>query len=287
VKRARSRASPRWVWLTFAMVLAASAALAENIDPNNDGSRYAWSENLGWLNARPSGPGGPGIQVSNSGLTGWMWSENAGWISLSCANDSTCGTTSYGVTNDGCGTLSGHAWSENMGWIEFAPTTCGADPTCGVKINSTSGVFSGRAWSENAGWITFSATSPTAFRVTTSWRPTAPAGSPSLAAAATSPDDLLLSWTALPGAASYDIVQGSLSTLKSTSGSFASATQACVANDTPGTSVTTSGTPSVGDATWFLMRGDNCGGVGTYDSGAVSQVGSRDAGIDASANHCP
>jgi hypothetical protein len=60
------------VWLAVLSLSAGGAALAENIDPNNNGSKYAWSENLGWLNARPGGPGGPGIQVSNSGLTGWM-----------------------------------------------------------------------------------------------------------------------------------------------------------------------------------------------------------------------
>ena len=286
--RAGPTASPRLVSLIILILLGGGAAIAENIDPNNDGSRYAWGENLGWLNARPGGPGGSGAQVSDSGLTGWMWSENAGWISLSCANTSSCGTSSYGVTNDGCGTLSGKAWSENAGWIEFAPTTCGGDPTCGVRISPATGIFTGRAWSENSGWITFSATSPTPYRVTTSWRRAAPAGSPTgLTAARTGVNNVLLSWTALSGATTYDIVRGRLSTLRSSNGNFQSATQACVANDTPGTSFTTGGTPGAGDGDWFLVRGGNCAGAGTYDSGTASQVGSRDAEIAASGNDCP
>jgi hypothetical protein len=270
------------------ILLAFSAAPAENIDPNGDGSKYAWSENMGWLNARPGGPGGPGVQVGDSSLTGWIWSENAGWISLSCANTSSCGATSYGVANDGCGALSGRAWSENAGWIDFPPATCGGDPSCGVRIGPTTGIFSGRAWSENAGWITFSATSPVAFRVATSWRSTAPppAGSPS-AGAAKFGVDLLLSWTALAGASTYDIVQGLVSTLRSSHGSYQSAAQSCARNDAPGTSVTITGTPSVGDGFWFLVRGTNCGGVGTYDEGAASQAGPRDTGIASSGNGCP
>ena len=176
VKSAAQRASPRFLLLAGLIVLTRGVAVAENINPANDESKYAWAENLGWLNAQPSGPGGPGVQVSDTGLTGWMWSENAGWISLSCTNTS-CAGASYGVTNDGCGTLAGFAWSENAGWIKFAPTTCGGDPTCGVKIDPTTGFFSGRAWSENAGWITFSSAGPNPYRVATTWRRTAPIGS--------------------------------------------------------------------------------------------------------------
>ena len=95
---------------------------------------------------------------------------------------------------------------------------------------------------------------------------------------------MLLSWTALSGATSFDVVQGGLSALRSTGGNFQSATQACLANTT-GTSFTTGGTPSAGDGYWFLVRGRNCGGAGTYDDG--TQVGSRDSEIAASGNDCP
>ena len=70
-------------------LLSATMVNAENIDPTNDGSKYAYAENVGWLNAEPSGDGGPGIQVDNLTLTGWMWGENAGWVSLSCVNTDT------------------------------------------------------------------------------------------------------------------------------------------------------------------------------------------------------
>src|SRR5262245_38031998 len=271
MRETKSRASPRLTALTLLILSAAGAAQAENIDPGNNGSKYAWSENLGWLNARPGGPGGPGVHVSSSGLTGWMWSENAGWISLSCVDTSSCAASTYGVSNDGCGTLSGRAWSENLGWIDFAPANCGADPTCGVKIGPATGIFSGRAWSENAGWITFSATSPTAYQVATSWRSTAPSGSLALTVADAGGSKLLLSWTASLEAATYDIVQGGLAMLRSANG-FQAATQACSGNDTSGTSLTIGGTPAVGDGTWFLVRGHNCAGAGTYDSGAPNQV---------------
>ena len=280
--RAASRAA---VWATV-ILLAGGAAFAENIDPNN---KYAWSENLGWLNAQPSGPGGPGVQVSDSGLTGRMWSENAGWVNLSCLNSATCGASNYGVANDGCGTLSGYAWSENTGWIKFAPANCSGDPTCGVKINPATGIFSGRAWSENAGWITFSATTPTAYQVATSWRRAAPTLAKGLLVVKSGVSDVSLSWVAVSGASTYDVVRGGLNALRSSNGNFQTATQACVANDTAGTSYTTTtgATPSVGDGFWFLVRGSNCGGAGTYDSGAPKQVGSRDAGINASGNSCP
>jgi hypothetical protein len=271
---AGQRASPRLIRLVIPILLAGSVAIAENIDPASDGSKYAWSENLGWLNAQPSGPGGPGVQVLDSGLTGWAWSENAGWISLSCTNRS-CAGGSYGVTNDGCGTLAGYAWSENAGWINFAPTGAG------VAINPRTGSFSGRAWSENAGWMTFASAGPNPYQLVTSWRRAVPAGTITLTAGKISGTDVLLSWTALSGATAYDVVQGGLIALRSSGGNFQVATQTCVVAETPGTSFTQSGNPSVGDGYWFLVRAANCGGAGTY-GGAL-----RDSGIAASGILCP
>jgi len=90
VRNAGQRASPRLVLLVLPIRLAGSVAIAENIDPGGDGSKYAWAENIGWINAEPSGNGGPGVQVSDFEVTGYMWGENAGWISLSCRNGATC-----------------------------------------------------------------------------------------------------------------------------------------------------------------------------------------------------
>jgi hypothetical protein len=158
----------------LAAMLGAVGAIsaAENIDPINDNSQFAWGENVGWINAEPSGPGGPGIQVSGTGLTGYMYGENIGWINLNCTNNGTCGTTgNYGVTNDGQGKLNGYAWAENVGWISFScqnvPATCAGTGNYGVVIDKATGIFSGFAYGENIGWISFSDTAPVAYKVQT------------------------------------------------------------------------------------------------------------------------
>jgi hypothetical protein len=155
-----------------ALMMCISSALAENIDPANDGSKYAYAENAGWVNARPGGAGGPGVHVEDEALSGFMWAENIGWISLSCANTDSCGSVDYGVTNDGLGNLQGYAWSENTGWLSMS---CGNNPTScavsdyGVVIDPDSGDFHGEAWSENIGWVSFRSTGTVEFGVTTSW----------------------------------------------------------------------------------------------------------------------
>jgi hypothetical protein len=149
-------------------VVAAMSAFAENIDPVNNQSQYAWGENAGWINAEPSGEGGPGVNVTGSDVTGFMWGENVGWINMSCSNDATCGSVSYGVRNDEAGNLSGYAWGENVGWISFScanTNSCGTS-SYGVTINPANGQWSGFAWGENIGWIKFRAASPVAFGVT-------------------------------------------------------------------------------------------------------------------------
>ena len=87
-----------------------TVAYPDNIDPDNDGSQYAWSENGGWINFQPSF--GPGVTVSDTAVTGFAWGENIGWINLS--------PSTGGVVNDGLGHLSGYAWAENAGWISFS-----------------------------------------------------------------------------------------------------------------------------------------------------------------------
>jgi parallel beta-helix repeat protein/predicted outer membrane repeat protein len=133
---------------TFSILflLFCSAGLAENIDPYDDGSQYAWGENAGWLNFEPGGDGGPGVAVRGEALTGYIWGQNIGWISLSCENTSSCGTVDYGVVNDGFGNLGGYAWGENVGWINF-------DPAYGGVTIDDDGLFDGWAWAANLGWI--------------------------------------------------------------------------------------------------------------------------------------
>jgi hypothetical protein len=103
--------------LGILIVFIISPALAENIDPYEDNSQYAYSENTGWLNFEPATV--DGAQVESEKLTGWVWAENIGWISFSCDNSSSCGTVDYGVTIDEQGNFNGWAWSENVGWIHF------------------------------------------------------------------------------------------------------------------------------------------------------------------------
>lgn len=152
------------------LLLVCSIGFAENIDPYDAGYKYAYGENVGWLNADPANSGGSGMEVAASKLTGYIWSANIGWISLSCDNSNVCATSDYGVTNDGNGNLSGYAWSENAGWISFS---CNDSGTCGtvsygVTIDSETGEFSGYAWGANVGWIKFDH-SQTEYRVTTSF----------------------------------------------------------------------------------------------------------------------
>jgi hypothetical protein len=158
----------------LALVAFAGMVLAENIDPNNNNSQFAWSENAGWLNAEPANCANCGVHVTNTGLTGYVWGENIGWINLSCRNNSTCTgpAGNWGVTrNPSTGALSGYAFAENAGWINFS---CQNNGTCagpagnwGVGISPSTGIFSGYAWGENIGWISFGDTSPVAYKVQT------------------------------------------------------------------------------------------------------------------------
>jgi hypothetical protein len=152
--------------------IAALIAAADTIDPASTGARYAWGENVGWINAKAPGPGNPGVTVTGLKLTGYMWGENIGWINMTCSNNATCGSTgSYGVRNNGVGQLSGYAWGENVGWISFScqnvPSTCSTTGNYGVTIDPVSGLFSGKAWGENIGWIVFDYTTSSANRVRT------------------------------------------------------------------------------------------------------------------------
>ncbi len=163
--------------VALALAALVSGVLAENIDPNNDSSQYAWSENAGWVNAEPNNCSGCGVQVGSPAVTGWMWGENIGWINMSCRNNYGASCTgspggTWGVTNDGAGNLAGYAWGENAGWISFScqnnPGTCASTGNYGVSIGPITGVFMGQAWGENIGWITFSDTAPVAYQVQTS-----------------------------------------------------------------------------------------------------------------------
>jgi hypothetical protein len=261
--------SPRLLLVVAGVWIAAvtTPVFAENIDPANDDSQRAYAANVGWLNAEPSGDGGSGIHVGDSELSGWMWGENIGWASLSCKNTLTCDIDEYGVLNDGNGGLSGYAWAENVGWIDFAPSTSG------VTIDPATGDFSGYAWGENIGWISFNCTNTAScgdvdYKVKTEWvcdpPPPAPSGSPSLRVDE-SGIDTELSWGTIIGETGYDIVHGDLACLRS-SGSFAGCTLGCLDDNRTTTNMLHDGLLGVGNGHWYLVRGQNCGGNGTYGS---------------------
>jgi hypothetical protein len=75
--------------------------------------------------------------------------------------------------------------------------------------------------------------------------------------------------------------------LRSSSGDFTAGVGGCLADQATETGAAHEAVPESGDGFWYLVRPVNCGGNGTYDSGAPGQVGSRDAEIAASALSCP
>lgn len=135
-----------FIFILIGQPMSADFALASSTDGTIDSTyKYAWGENIGWINF---GTSNGNVHVTDSGLSGYALGENVGWINLD------------NVTNDGQGNLSGYAWGENVGWINFAPANGG------VIINS-SGEFTGSALGENTGWIIFDVD----YRVKTDWRP--------------------------------------------------------------------------------------------------------------------
>jgi len=134
------------LFVSSVFAFSKSPVFASSTDGTIDSSsKYAWGENIGWVNF---GTSNGNVHVTDSALSGYALSETVGWINLD------------GVANDGEGNLSGYAWGENVGYIKFNPTNGG------VTIN-LSGEFSGSALSENVGWIIFGGD----YKVKTDWRP--------------------------------------------------------------------------------------------------------------------
>jgi hypothetical protein len=98
-----------------------------------------------------------------------------------------------------------------------------------------------------------------------------------------------VSWAILPGATGYDVVKGNVASLRSSGGDFTASTTTCLGNDVTATSVADGEAPPPSRAVaWYLVREVTaCAGAGSYDEGAPSQVGSRDAEIAASGAACP
>mgnify|MGYP001333981216 CR=1 FL=1 len=140
---------------------AGPAALAQqHIDAVN---KYAWSENVGWLNFADAGspPGSQSVLIETSFLSGYVWGENIGWINMgdgtptngvSYAN---VNGTDFGVNlNTVTGHLTGYAWGENVGWINFSaadPPPAGAAP--GAADFNGDGFVNGDDYDLFASWF--------------------------------------------------------------------------------------------------------------------------------------
>ena len=140
----------RLVVLMLGALAVGGACLAHASETGADpDKRYAYGENIGWVN---TGPTGQVVTVHFDGtsgyLSGYAWGENIGWI---CFPTNGHG----GVSLDDSGNLAGYAWGENIGWICFPTNGAG-----GVSIDTQNGEFSGHAWGENIGWLKFKGSSP-------------------------------------------------------------------------------------------------------------------------------
>ena len=150
--------------ILFSMVFSASYAFASVTNGTIDGTyKYAWGENIGWLNFDCDNCD---VAITDTSLSGYAWSTQFGWVNLNPDN-------SAGVENTSEGVLSGFAWSSNLGWINFT----------GVTINS-SGEFVGYATiKSDSSRINFNCANENScssadFKVKTDWRPASarPAG---------------------------------------------------------------------------------------------------------------
>ena len=62
--------------LFILLAVFACPCYAESIDPNDDGSQYAYGQNIGWLNFEPNQ--GPGVIVTTEQIAGYVWVPNIG-----------------------------------------------------------------------------------------------------------------------------------------------------------------------------------------------------------------
>ena len=108
----------------------------------------------------------------------------------------------------------------------------------------------------------------------------APSASPTLQMTRTQ-----LSWNAVPNAAGYDIVRGSLDTLRASGGDFTNS--ACEDNDVAGTTYDIGDGIPHGLGVWYVIRTSSPCGNTSYDDGSASQLGSRDPEIASSGSACP
>jgi hypothetical protein len=99
------------------------------------------------------------------------------------------------------------------------------------------------------------------------------------------PSDASLSWPAIAGASGYDLVRGNVRMLVEGGGSFSTAIDQCLANNTGALAMVESATPASGEAFFYILRGVNCGG-GNWDEGGT-QAAPRGPAFAAAPAACP
>ena len=130
--------------------LVVSSQAASSVNSTN---RYAYSANVGWIDARADTTNG--AVIGEYVCSGYLYAANVGWISLGNGAPTNgiqyqnASGTDFGVNNDGLGNLRGYAYGANIGWVNFE--NVGAP-----KIDLLTGNFTGSIYSANVGWISLS-----------------------------------------------------------------------------------------------------------------------------------
>ncbi|MFA6520613.1 MAG: carboxypeptidase-like regulatory domain-containing protein [Candidatus Paceibacterota bacterium] len=143
-----------FVFLLF-LSLNTKAFASETLGSIDTAYKYAWGENIGWINF---GCDDCNVEITDTAITGYAWSSQFGWINL---NSSTAG-----VLNTATGVLSGRAWSSNLGWIDFD----------GVTINTSGELLGYATLDSDSSQISFNCVNGSScasadFKVKTDWRP--------------------------------------------------------------------------------------------------------------------
>jgi hypothetical protein len=96
-----------------------------------------------------------------------------------------------------------------------------------------------------------------------------------------------LTWNAVAGALTYDVVRGDLQLLRDSGGDFTAATVDCIGNDVEGVWAAFDGDPEAGNGSWVLVRGNAEAGPMSFQALSASQVDIRDEEIEAAVGTCP
>ncbi|MBX3385819.1 MAG: hypothetical protein KF768_04555 [Phycisphaeraceae bacterium] len=137
-------------------VLSSAVAGQSNVQPAN---KFAWGENIGFINCRDADSGAQGVVVRHFRLSGFAWSENCGWINFGDGSPATpphysnATGADHGVNVEANGDCFGLAWGENIGWINFDTRTQLGPFGQQARVDRSAKRLRGYAWGENVGWI--------------------------------------------------------------------------------------------------------------------------------------